>query len=97
MNTCANCRKKATLLYSISNSQNIYYCEKHAPKSLRRVLINLSTDEEILEQVKSVKKAAKKSTTSTVINSTPIEDVVDSKSEEIEPTEEEVTDNEPDN
>lgn len=97
MNTCANCREKATLLYSISNSQNIYYCEKHAPRSLRNRLIVLSTDEDILAQVKSVKKSTKKTTTATVINSTPVEDVVDSKSEEIEPTEEEVTDNESDN
>lgn len=97
MNTCANCADKATLVYNISNVQNIYYCESHAPKSLRSRLITLTTNDDLVAKVEEVKKSTKKAKTTTVINSTPVEEVVDSKSEENEPTEEEVTDNESDN
>ena len=97
MTKCANCREKATLLYSLSNTHNLYYCGKHAPRSVRHLLITLSTEEEVAAEVAAVKKSTKKSTASTVINSTPEEGGVDSNSNENEPTEEEVTDNEPDN
>ena len=94
MTKCANCVNDATFVYSVSNSLNIYYCEKDAPRSLRNVLISLATDNALAAEVAAV-KAAKKSKTSTVINSTPDEEVVDSNSNENEPTEEEVTVDEP--
>lgn len=97
MNNCANCGEKATLVYNLSNTHNIYYCEKHAPRSLRPILVPLATASDIAEKAAEVKKSANKSKTSTVINSTPEEEVVDSNSNKNEPTEEEVTDNEPDN
>jgi hypothetical protein len=58
-------------------------------------LVALSTSEDLAKEVATVSKASKKSKSSAVINSTPIEEVVDSNSNENEPTEEEVTDNEP--
>jgi hypothetical protein len=96
MTKCANCANDATFVYSISNVQNIYYCSKDAPRAVRNLLISLATNEGLEAEVAAV-KAAKKSKTATVINSAPEEEAVDSNSNENEPTEEEVTENEPDN
>ena len=97
MNTCANCPEKAVFGYPVSNSNVTLFCGSCAPKSprLRARLVNLATQEEIASKVAEVARASKTTKTSTVINSTPIEEVVDSNSNENEPTEEEVTDNEP--
>ena len=97
MNTCANCTEKAVFGYVISNSRSILYCGACAPKSpaTRSALVNLATQEEISSKVAEVARASKKTKTSTVINSTPVEEVVDSNSNENEPTEEEVTEDEP--
>jgi len=94
MTKCANCANDATFVYSISNVQNIYYCSDDAPRSVRPLLVSLSTDESLATELAAA-KAAKKSKTTTVINSTPEAEVVDSNSNENEPTEEEVTEDEP--
>lgn len=97
MTKCANCTLDAKFLYSVSKTHNTYFCEKHAPRSLRSTLIPLVGEDILVKEVAAVAKASKKSKTTTVINSTPVEEVVDSISNDNEPTEEEVTEDESDN
>jgi gas vesicle protein len=57
---------------------------------VRAGLVNIASQEEIVRKVAEVANSAKKSKTATVINSVSDEEVVDSNSNENEPTEEEV-------
>jgi hypothetical protein len=96
MNTCANCTDPAVWLWSGSNTQRQFYCATHAPRAFKDILIPVATQEDVSAKIAEIEKSTKKSTTSTVIKSTPKEEVVDSISNDNEPTEEEVTDNESD-
>jgi len=92
MNTCANCSSPAVFSYRMSASQTLLFCVPHVPKSpmVRAGLVNIASQEEIVRKVAEVANSAKKSKTATVINSVSDEEVVDSNSNENEPTEEEV-------
>ena len=97
MNTCANCTLPAVWLWSRTNTQRHFFCASHAPRAFKNILIPVATQEELSAKIAEVEKSTKKSKTSTVIKSTPEEEVVESVSNDNEPTEEEVTDNESDN
>ena len=96
MNTCVNCVEPAVWLWSNSNTQRQFYCNSHAPRVFKDILIPVATQEEVSAKIVEIEKSTKKSKTSTVIKSTPEEEVVDSISNDNEPTMEEVTDNESD-